>query len=74
MSGQINIDRFSGEANEPPVCVYCSYCGAAIYEGYPYRVDEGMIVCGGCERDHAYAKFKERAEEKIAHREVDDCD
>lgn len=73
-SGEINIDRFSGEANEPPVCGHCSYCGSPIFEGYPYSVDEGMIICGGCEREHAYEKFKERAEVRIAQREVVDYD
>lgn len=74
MNGQINIDRFSGEAAEPSVWGHCSYCGAAIYEGYTYFAHEGLHICGGCAKRYAYALFEEQSAVRIAQKEAERCD
>lgn len=64
----IDIDRFSGEAAEPPVWGNCSCCGAAIYTGYRYREHEGLNICDGCSARYAYSVFERDAVPKTARR------
>lgn len=68
----IDIDRFSGEAAEPPVWGNCSYCGAAIYSGYPYHEHEGLSICEACKHRYAVSRFEEDAVLKTAGRREDD--
>lgn len=63
---QINIDRFFGEAKEPPRLGRCSYCGGGIYRGDRYFMHEGNAVCGECCKRYAYAVFERDAHEKTA--------
>jgi hypothetical protein len=67
---EINIDRFSGEAAEPPVWGSCGYCGAPIYEGSRYKTHDGLNICGGCEARYAYSRFEEDAARQTAISEV----
>lgn len=65
----INIDRFSGEAAEPPVWGRCGYCGAAIHEGHGYFEHEGTNVCMECADRYAYSVFERDAVLKTAEKE-----
>lgn len=67
---EINIDRFSGEAAEPPLWGHCGYCGAPIFEGSRYKAHDGLDICEGCEQRYAYSIFEEDAVPRTAISEV----
>lgn len=62
----IDIDRFAGEAKEPPRLGWCSYCGGGIYRGDNYFMHEGNTVCGDCSKRYAYSVFERDAVLKTA--------
>lgn len=57
----INIDRLSGEAGEPPLWGRCDYCGAPVLKGHKYYEHEGLVVCMECARRYAYSVFERDA-------------
>ena len=57
-------DRFSGEAIEPPVWGYCSYCGEPIRVGESYRQCGDDAICHHCEKRYAMNLFLEESERR----------
>lgn len=60
------VDRFWGEASEPPVWGCCDYCGGFIYMGGDYWTHEGLRVCEDCAQRYAFAVFEQQAARQTA--------
>ena len=59
-------DRFSGEAQEPPVWGWCAYCGAPIHMGHAYYAHADGPVCDECAARFAWALFEAQVVRCIA--------
>lgn len=64
----INLDRFTGEAEEPPVAFYCEYCGNAIHESEQYYEHDGLAICNDCSQRYAWSVFLDESTVKTAER------
>lgn len=58
--------RFAGEAAEPPVLLFCGYCGAGIRHGCGYYLHDALAVCDACASRYAWARFIEQAQRACA--------
>lgn len=63
------MDRFTGEALDPPVWGYCDYCGHEIHESDQYREHAYLKICGDCEKRYAWEIFKEESTVRTAQKE-----
>lgn len=63
------MDRFIGEALEPPVLFYCEFCGNGIHESEQYFEHDGVTVCNDCAQRYAWSVFLDEAKVRTAQKE-----
>lgn len=58
--------RFEGEAEQPPVVMFCEYCGSPVRHGCGYYAFEDIDICDICAKRFAWLDFLEKAKRRYA--------